>query len=161
MAPTLSNSNLLYIESTIIFSSDGSANVVADSGEPLYLWIEVHADLSLFGYGYKFSANFRIIEVATNTTFNHYWNGDFDGLKPYAPDMSLLCSWKRASDAGVYKTAAPYTGLEPKGTDGDGLYLYRPYFLVYAGTPEGEFIVFSGRSEFGVAEEHYFVLESS
>ncbi len=157
MPPILNNSPLVYMTATTITSLGKATNVIEYSGNDLGLWFNLHVDTSLFGHGYTFSANFRVTEVATNTPYNHYWNGQLDGLKPYAPSMYLVMSWSKAASAGVYKSAYSFFG---QGS-GDGLYLYRPYFLVYAGEPLGEFIGFSGKSEFGVGEEHYFLLESS
>jgi hypothetical protein len=157
VAAILNNSPLVFLTTTSISSAGNFTNVIQYSGNDLGLWFNLNVDLSLFGQGYTFSANFRVIEVATNTVFNHYWNGQLDGLMALAPSMYLVMSWAQASAAGVSKSAYSIFG---QGV-GDGLYLYRPYFLVYAGTPSGEFVIFTGKSEFGVAEEHYFLLESS
>jgi hypothetical protein len=157
MPPILNNSPLVFLTTTTITSAGKSTNIIQYSGNDLGLWFNLNVDLSLFGHGYTFSANFRVIEVATNAIFNHYWNGQLDGLKPFAPSMYLVMSWAKAAAAGVSKSAYSIFG---QGI-GDGLYLYRPYFLIHAGESLGELLGFTGKSEFGVAEEHYFLLESS
>jgi hypothetical protein len=157
MSAVLNNSPLVVMTDTWITSGGKLTNIIAYSGNDLTLGFNLYVDVSLFGNGYLFSANFRIIEAATNQIFNHYWNAELDGLRPYAPDMYLLDAFDKAAYAGVANSAYAFFGQ----AQGDGLYLYRPYFLVYAGTPGQELTYFSGKSEFGVSEEHYLLLESS
>jgi hypothetical protein len=156
MAPVLNKSSLVWVAWTNILSAGKDTDVVSWSGSDLTLMMGLHVDLGMFGKGYDFSANFRVVEAASGQAFNHYWNGKLDGLKQWAPSMWLSMSWAKAEWAGVKNSHYAVFGTNK----GDGLYLYRPYFLVYAGELDVEFIIFSGNSEFGVAEEHYFLLES-
>lgn len=156
MAPVLNKSPLVSVAWTNITSGSKDTDVLAWDTDVLTLWMGLHVDLSLFGQNYEFLANFQITEVATKKTLNHLWRAPLDGLKPYAPSLYINWTWPRAADAGVVNSAYAYFGVN----NGDGLHLYRPYFLVLAPKWYGELPGFDGRGEFAESEEHYFLLES-
>lgn len=156
MAATLHTSKI-EIPWTNIITAGQDRDIVVWSEDELALFFGLNADAGLFGHGYEFTANFRVIEASTNQTFNHYWTGKLDGFQAFAPNMWLSMTWAKAAWAGVSKSHYSFFG---SGV-GDGLYLYRPYFLVHAGVLDVEFVIYSGKSEFAVADEHYFMVESS
>lgn len=130
-------------------------DIIASSNDDLLLFIGLHIDPGLFSKASEFTVNFRLIEVATNQSFNNYWSGLSVGLKPYAPALYVWMYWPQAAFAGV-RNSARSAGSMNKG---DGLYLYRPYILLYS-YPFSELGHPQGDSEFAVAEDHYLLLES-
>jgi hypothetical protein len=157
MAPIL-NTPLVAMTGTDIQCAWQSFNAIPYSGSPLELFMYLHIDSSLFDHQSQFTANFALTEVATNQRFNNYWVGNLDGLKQYAPDLYIFMYWTTASSAGASKSGYSWSGA----TQGDGLYLYRPYFAVQI--PYGWLDVgpdFRGLSQYAVSEERYFIVESS
>jgi hypothetical protein len=115
MAATL-NTSLTRLIWTNIMTRGLDSDVIVNSSDDLTLFMGLNIDLSLFDQGYGCSVNFRLIEVATNQAFNHYWWVQLDSLRQWAPSMWLSMSWQRAAWAGVRNGAYSYF-FQGQGTD--------------------------------------------
>ena len=132
------------IRYTKIFTEGTEKNVVRGDWRSIGLEMGVFVDASLIGHGYRFSANVRTIRCANNDVQNNYWNGSLDGLG-WGSWFWMSLSWDRARDA-------------VRGDD--GMFIYRPYFVVDANIYGSSLYRPTGNSEFGVSEEHYFWIET-
>jgi hypothetical protein len=155
MSSTL-HSSRLQIPWTNISTDGVDRGVVALPSSSLTLFFGLQLDGSLYGASYIFYANFRIEETATGQIFNHLWVGDLDGFQQYGTSIFLVQWWSNASTAGV---ASGTYNVYPSPRQEQGLYRYRPYFTVVGFNNQGG--LEPERSEYAVAEDHYFVLSGS
>ncbi len=132
------------IRHTKIFTEGTEKNVIRGDWHSIGLEMGVFVDASLIGRGYHFSANFRTIRCANNDVQNNYWSGSLDDLG-WGSWFWMSLSWDRARDA-------------VRGDD--GMFIYRPYFVVDANIYGSGLYRPTGNSEFGVSEEHYFWIET-
>jgi hypothetical protein len=120
------------------------------------LFIGLQLDAGLYGARYVFYANFRIEETATGRISNNTWVGDLDGFQQYGTSIYLVKWWSNASAAGV---ASGTYNVYPSPRPDQGSYRYRPYLTIVGFNSQGG--LEPERSEFAVAEDHYFVLSAS
>ena len=154
MTPTLNSAKLSILWSNLI--TDGIDRDVVNyaEGGTFELFFGLSIDVSLFDQGFLFVANFQIEEVRSGQLFNHYWEGDFDSL-PHAGGIWLRTAFTSAAAAGARNAPVSYFGTNK----GDGMYLFRPSFAVIAFV-SGDPGYTTGASEYAVAEEHFFLVES-
>ena len=151
MAAILNNSPQLNITYTLLMSEGQITNVIS-LGNDLLLQLGFYIDPTLIALnGYSYAVNFRIVEVMTGNEFNYY----FPSGGP-EPQFIAVASLPKAPyiDMWLYWSSPGPPGLD---RGGDGLYLFRPYIIVYE-IPE---LLPSGNSIYSVAEEHYFLNEAA
>lgn len=153
----IKRTSLLEIPWTNIVTEGVDRDIVRWGTSDLALFFGLNIDLSLFDNGYRFMANFQVVETASGRTENHYWDGTLDAL-PRAPGLWLSWSFTYAFDAGVTSSRYGY-GYGPRG---DGSYMFRPYFMVWLSELPNTGLLFpAGRSEYAVADDHFFMLEAA
>lgn len=133
------------IRRTEIKTQGLKSDIIMGHWRNITLVVHIYLHPKLFGRGYRFSLNFRTIEVTTNKVQNNHWNGDLDSLG-LGSWFWLSKKWDRAWDA-------------VRGDD--GMYIFRPYFVVDANKYSQSLYKPTGGSKFAVGEEHYFLIEAS
>jgi hypothetical protein len=147
----------LQVTHTEIRSRGKLTNVLISDLDDLELKVYWQFAPALLGNGYNFRINHRILEPNSNEFYNHYFNGALDSIG--GTSVYFWIHFSEARHAGVRKTRFGYF----ENPD-DGLYVYRPYVIIdvaqldeSGSEPE---LVFSGASEFAVAEEHHLLVET-
>jgi hypothetical protein len=148
---------LLEIPWTNVVTEGVDRDLVRWSTSDLTLFFELNIGLDLFDNGFRFLANFQIVEISSGRIANHYWDGTLDAL-PHAPGLWLSWSFTYALDAGIYNSRYGSAW----GSFGDGCYLFRPYFMVWVSQPSStQFLSPAGLSEYAVADDHFLMLEAA
>jgi hypothetical protein len=153
--PQVLNSPLVNVPSTDIWSAGQKTDIVRFGD--LGLVMNVHVDAGLYGNGYRYVANFRIIRAIDNAVvLNLFWNtlqgktGFLDNDIPKWTDFWLSVDFPQPGNASLNGW-----GENPNG----GMYLFKPYFAVDANQYGGDLYRANGLSQFGVAEDHWFWVE--
>src|SRR5258708_7021393 len=121
--PAILHTAGLTITFTSIKSGARLTDVIISDLDDIELSVGWQINPALFGNGYNFRINHRILEANSNEFYNNYFFGAVDTL----PGTSLI-TWlwfSQARHAGVRKTRFGYFD-----NPDDGLYIYRPYIIV-------------------------------
>ena len=80
------HTNNVRVTNTVVSSEGERSGVIRGKFCNFALRMGVFVDRSLYGNGYRFSANFRIIRATDNRVFNDFWNGNLDSDLDFGSD---------------------------------------------------------------------------
>jgi hypothetical protein len=121
-------------------------SVFESGGRSIALIIWLYVDPSLFGQNYRFRANFRTIQMRTNSVRSTNWDGKVDRDLVWGSWFWLSHWWRDdAADAVPGQR---------------GVYIFHPYFVIDTSQDLGDgYYQGLGTSVFSIGEPTYFYIE--
>jgi hypothetical protein len=143
---------------TNIVTAGVDRDVIALTTDSLTVFYAFQIDLTLWDNpANEFYVNHQITEASRGQRFDNLWGPNPMSALPKFPALWVSMSWNSAAQAGV--TNGMITVFSAPT---DSMYLYRPYIAVIVpGLVGGEILVGEGKSEFAVADEHFFFCEEN